>query len=570
MTDNSRRPTDLPPPHADLRISVVVPAKDEEALIGACLEALAVQKGVQTSSCEVLLVLDGCTDRTEDRALQAAAEHPGLRLHLLDGPGRGAGHARRVGMEAACERLFSLGRPGGLIASTDADTVVAPDWLRLQLEAAGRGARAIGGRIMLADGAALPEGVDLWREEQGQQRHLELLAANNGAGGGDSQHHHHVEHWQFSGASLALTAEAYAEVGGLEPRAALEDEGLERALTSRGIEIQRPLAVTVTTSARLVGRATRGLARDLALASWVRRNTFDARDFDPEEVTAKKQAACAVSAVVPARGEDRGGTATLLEGLRPLVESGLVDEVVVLVSDDAPDRFDGARWPFAGFHRDRDFMPRFGPVRGYGDVLWRGLSAVGGDIVLFLDPAESSPKDQSLRALGLLAPMILHPSLSFVKGYADEPTETSVSALPELVARPLLNLYRPELAGFVDPLSPELAARTDLLRSLPFPVGPGVSLSLLLDAAESAGVGDLAQVCLGRKPRTDEVPLDDLTEAAHAIMAAAAARAPRRDQLDESAPGTLFLPRPGNSAGFTQRRVALEERPPLIGVPETG
>jgi hypothetical protein len=414
---------------------------------------------------------------------------------------------------------------------------------------------------MLADGAALPEGVDLWREEQGQKRHLELLAANNGDGG---QRRHHVEHWQFSGASLALTAEAYAEVGGLEPRAALEDEGLEHALTSRGIEIQRPLTVTVTTSARLVGRAARGLARDLALASWVRRNTFDARDFDPEEVAAKKQAACSVSAVVPARGKDPSTAALLLDGLRPLVESGLVDEVVVLLTDDAPDGFDGARWPFAGVHRDRDFMPRFGPVRGYGDVLWRGLSAVGGDVVLFLEPGESPPETHGPRALGLLAPMILNPELSFVKGYADEPTETSASALPELVARPLLNLYRPELAGFVDPLFPELAARGDLLRSLPFPVGPGVSLSLLLDAAERAGVNALAQVCLGRRRQhTDEVSLDDLTEASHAIMAAAAARAPGWDHLDESAPGPLFLPRPGNPAGFTQRRVALEERPPL-------
>ncbi|MCA1716279.1 MAG: glycosyltransferase family 2 protein [Actinobacteria bacterium] len=125
----------LPPPHPTLRVSVVVPARNEEALIGSCLTTLAQQEGVSAEGYEVLLVLDRCTDRTEERALEVAAQHPDLRLYLLEGPGRGSGHARRVGMEEAYARLLSLERPTGLIASTDADTVVAPDWLAAQLEA---------------------------------------------------------------------------------------------------------------------------------------------------------------------------------------------------------------------------------------------------------------------------------------------------------------------------------------------------------------------------------------------------------------------------------------------------
>ena len=128
----------LPPTHPAIRISVVVPARNEETLIGSCLAALAEQKEVSAEEYEVLLVLDRCTDATEARALEVAAQHPGLRLRLLEGPGRGAGHARRVGMEEAYARLLSLGRPDGLIASTDADTVVAPDWLSAQLAAASR------------------------------------------------------------------------------------------------------------------------------------------------------------------------------------------------------------------------------------------------------------------------------------------------------------------------------------------------------------------------------------------------------------------------------------------------
>lgn len=543
--------TSLPPPHPALRISVVVPARNEEALIDSCLAALAQQEGIPLEEYEVLLVLDRCTDATEVRALEIATEHPGLRLNLLEGPGRGAGHARRVGMEVAYARLLSSGRPDGLIASTDADTVVAPDWLSMQLEAAARGARAIGGRIELRGDADLPQGVAGWRVEQGRLRQRELLAAVDSVGGPIQS-----EHWQFSGASLALTAATYAEIGGLEPRVALEDEYLERALVRCGVPIERPLDVRVATSARLVGRAKRGLARDLALASWVHGNTYDAHDFDAGDLLEKKHASNAsVSIVMPMRGKGRG-TAALLRALEPLTQAGLVDETIVLRpgKEDARPLDNRAK-----VYRDADLMPGFGPVRGYGDVLWRGLSAAKGEIVVFLDPTVPDPEGR--RSLGLLGPLLSHKDLSFVKGFSAEPGTERGGAmnLSELVARPLINLYRPELAGFVEPLSVEFAARRTLLASLPFPAGYGAALSLLFDAASAVDVQALAQTRLGPRP-PDDVSLPDLSEAAYATLVAATARAHGREDLDERAPGLLFLPLPGR---FELRRVAVEERPPL-------
>src|SRR3954447_6281959 len=302
-------PTPSLPPHPALQASVVVPARNEEMLICSCLKALAEQQRILPEEYEVLLVLDRCTDATEDRALEVAAMHPNMRLHLLKGPGRGAGHARRIGMEEAYARLSSLSRPDGLIASTDADTIVARNWLSVQLEAAARGARAIGGRIELRDDVDLPRGVSGWRDEQGRLRHLELLTALDLNDEGEPMQ---AEHCHFSGASLALTATTYEEIGGLEPRAALEDEYLERALARRGVPIERPLAVRVATSARIVGRAKRGLARDLALASWLHNNTYDARDFDLEDLLEQKRASeTSVSVIVLMRGKGRG-TVSLL------------------------------------------------------------------------------------------------------------------------------------------------------------------------------------------------------------------------------------------------------------------
>ena len=541
--------TPLSPPHSALRITVIVPARDEETLIGSCLTALAEQEGISPEEYEVLLVLDRCTDATESQALEVAGEHPGFCLHLLEGPGRGAGHARRVGMEEAYARLLSSGRADGLIASTDADTVVAPDWLSVQLETASQGARAIGGHIELRDDTSLPQGVSGWRAEQGCLRQRELLAAPDSVDGPEQ-----AEHWQFSGASLALTAAAYAEIGGLEPRAALEDEYLERALAMCGIPIERPLAVRVATSARLVGRAKRGLARDLALASWIHCNTYDARVFDASDLLEKKQASkTSVSVIVPMRGKGRG-TAALLDSLGLLAETRLLDETIVL----RPGKENTRLQEGAKVYRDSNLMPNFGPVRGYGDALWRGLSVAEGEIVLFLDPMTPDPEGR--RVLGLLGPL-LSQDLSFVKGFSAEPATANgrgaEESLSELVARPLINLYRPELAGFVEPLSAEFAARRTLLSSLPFPVGYGAALSLLFDAADVTGVRSLAQSRLG--PRTAvEVSLPDLSEAAYATLVSIIARF--CDDPDDLAPGPLFLPL---NRRFESRRIAVEERPPL-------
>ena len=243
-------------PSGTLQACVVVPARDEEERIGACLDALGAQAGVDPGSWEVLLVLDQCRDRTRDRALESAASHPQLTLRLLDGPGRGSGGARATGMDAACERLHAVGRPHGLIASTDADTRVAPDWLARQLEFARGGARAIGGRIELCpvEREELHQSVVAGHREQSLSRFERVRAQLPDDGSV-------ADHWQFSGASMAVTADTYRAVGGLGDNAHSEDEALERALLERGVPIERRLEVRVTTSPRLDGRASHGLAR---------------------------------------------------------------------------------------------------------------------------------------------------------------------------------------------------------------------------------------------------------------------------------------------------------------------
>jgi glucosyl-3-phosphoglycerate synthase len=241
-------------PHA----CVVVPARDEEARVGACLRALATQRAVDPAKVLVVLVLDGCQDRTRERALAVAQSLPALRLQCVDGPARGPGPARALGLRVARQ---AVGADAGeaLLASTDADTRVAGDWLTVQLAAVADGARAIGGLIDLdpREAAALPPGAVAAREARVPAR---LAAVRRWQP--DAEHH------QFSGASLALTAATYDLVGGLPAVAELEDEALERQLRAHGVPIRYLRAVRVTTSARLDGRcAGAGLAVALAASS---------------------------------------------------------------------------------------------------------------------------------------------------------------------------------------------------------------------------------------------------------------------------------------------------------------
>ena len=529
----------LIPPEENLKVSVVVPAHNEEDLIRACLEALVSQENIAPHEYEVILVLDNCSDATEPHARAIAGENPHLRLHFLDGPGKGAGHARRVGMEAACQRLLELGSPSGLIASTDADTAVSPDWLSTQLAHTARGAQAIGGRIELAEEESLQKSVSSWRSKQGALRHQTLLTENGKFSSNV------MEHWQFSGASLALTAAVYEEIGGLEPLAALEDEYLERVLRQRGIPIERPLAVKVKTSARQNGRAERGLAQDLALASWFHGNTYRTSDFAVEKLRRLKRVSVSLVLI------DGDYSPRMLPEISGLQSSGLLDEVFRVSS--LP-QTNGLQAP-DGVYQAEDLMPQFGPIRGYGDLLWRGLSVARGEIVVVLAPDQ----DDAIvgQVCSLLGPLMEREELSLVKGFRDRPDQLS-----ELVARPLINLHHPRMAGFVEPLSRNFAARSRLLRSLSFPVGSGIDISLLLDAAEKEGPGALAQSFV--ESRRSNPSCND-GEAAYAILAATASRTPDETSR-ELTPGPFFLPA---LEGLATRRVPVEERPPLDSLTKT-
>ena len=173
-----------------------------------------------------------------------------------------------------------------------------------------------------------------------------------------------------------------------------------------------------------------------------------------------------VSVCVPARDE-AGTIGPIIESLAPLREQGVVGQVVVVdASRDGTGEI-AARLG-AEVHRQESLRPEFGPVLGKGDAMWRALSVLSGDVVCFLHA--DSERFGPHFVCGLIGPVLCGPHAAFVKGYYRRPFRDGGhehaqggGRVTELMARPLLRSFYPELALVHQPLAGEIAARRDLL-----------------------------------------------------------------------------------------------------------
>ena len=528
---------------------VVIPARNEEARIGSCLAALAAQT-LPRERFMTIVVLDRCDDGTAQVVSEGAARL-GLQITTLQGSGAGAGAARRAGMDAACGHLLEAGRRNGLIACTDADSSPAADWLERQIQHVAQGARAIAGLIELDEDEALglPLGVLHRRARDAENRLVQVRARDR-----DAAHHH------SAGASLSVTAGAYEEVGGIEPLPALEDAGFAERLAQHGVPLLRPVDVRVRTSARSSGRVAHGLSVDLAVASWLERRRYRATDFSIGQLLPLK-GSTAVSVIVPAKECAATVGGVLKQTVGPLIDAGLVDELIVVDAGSRDGTAQVAARCGARVLQEDELESAHGPALGKGDAMWRALQQARGEVICFLDADTGDPHPDHL--LGLLGPILSDRSVMLVKGAFDRPLDTGQEKLPdeggrvtELMARPLLNLHEPLLAGLAQPLAGEVAARRTLLDAIPFPVGYGVEIAMLIDALRRCGLDALAECHLGTRQNRHQ-PLRALGEMAYAVLVALQNRLP--------APAGAVIPgrymRPWEDGAMVAVPVA--ERPPV-------
>lgn len=240
---------------------------------------------------------------------------------------------------------------------------------------------------------------------------------------------------------------------------------------------------------------------------WFSEATVQSVPWTADQLVAAKHGRT-VSVVLPALNE-QATVGALVDALRPLV-GGLIDELVVMDSGSTDRTAEVAGKAGARVVQRTDVLPELAPWPGKGEVLWRSLAATSGDVVVFID-SDLIDFDAAF-VPALLGPLLLprrNKRVALVKGFYRRPLRiesaevgTGGGRVTELLARPLLNALRPELAGVVQPLGGEYAATREFLESVPFAAGYGVEIGLLLDAHTRYGLDGLAQVNLGvRKHR---------------------------------------------------------------------
>ena len=261
---------------------------------------------------------------------------------------------------------------------------------------------------------------------------------------------------------------------------------------------------------------------------WFERSSFHHGDFNSLAVSGTRVERPTVTLIFPARNV-AGTIGTILDVVNDLrARTGLPDQVIVVDADSPDGTADIARARGAEVYSENELMSDYGPAQGKGDAMWRSLSVARGDIVMFADSDTTDFREHFIT--GTLGPLLTDRRVQFCKAAYRRPFsqgEKSIAdgggRVTELMAKPLLNLFYPELAGFVQPLAGEFAARRELFNKVPFFTGYGVEIGMMIDVYAEVGLEGMAQVDLGTRQNRHQ-SLASLTRMSSVVLRTLAMR----------------------------------------------
>ena len=316
---------------------------------------------------------------------------------------------------------------------------------------------------------------------------------------------------------------------------------------------------------------------------WFKHRSYDYRQFsDLKEMgRRKRELGLTVSAVLPCRNvaETVGGIIGEIHAVNEL--SPLVDQILVVDADSEDGSAEVAVSKGAEVYSENELLSHYGGAHGKGDAMWRSLSVVRGDLVMYMDADTKDFKPQLV--YGILGPILIVPEVRFVKAAYRRPFMSYETVeldgggrVTELTAKPLFNLFYPELAGFVQPLAGEFVAYKELFCSIPFLTGYAVETGIMIDVLKRVGLGAMAQVDLGTRQNRHQ-PLRDLSRMSYSVVRAVARRLRQEGRLnqarDPNLPEQLFqfsdyLHAVATPEGLTLQEYVEElvERPPIAEV----
>jgi glucosyl-3-phosphoglycerate synthase len=311
---------------------------------------------------------------------------------------------------------------------------------------------------------------------------------------------------------------------------------------------------------------------------WFAESSFHHQEFGDLRrlMTLKEQQGVTISAILPTLNESATIADIVRRARTELMEKvPFLDELLVIDSDSDDDTRELAEAEGARVVRHPEVLSRYGSYRGKGEALWKSLYETSGDLVVWSD---TDIRDWHPRFLyGTVGPLLTESRIGYVKAFYQRPIveggqlkEGGGGRVTELVARPLINLFFPELSGYIQPLSGEYAGRREHLERIPFFTGYAVEIGHLIDLVDRLGLNGLGQVDLDiRIHRNQE--LEGLSRMSFVILQAVMKRLEerRRARLFAELGSTMKLPRSGpNELSLEVIELADAERPPMVRIPE--
>jgi glucosyl-3-phosphoglycerate synthase len=310
---------------------------------------------------------------------------------------------------------------------------------------------------------------------------------------------------------------------------------------------------------------------------WFAENTFHSHEFRNLRylIELKERQGASISLALPTLNEEKTVGKIISTIKRQLVDRyPLLDELIVVDSSSTDRTVEIATALGVPVYRHPDVLPEEGSYQGKGEALWKSLQVTSGDIVVWIDSDITGIHPKFV--YGLLGPLLSQPRIGFVKGFYRRPLNlggqlltTGGGRVTELTARPLINLFYPQLSGLVQPLAGEMAGRREVLEALPFFTGYGVETGLLIDILDQFGLKCIAQADLEYRVHRNQTLLS-LSKMAFAIVQVVMKRLEDRGRLElmQEISTSMKLIHYSPSELFLEvKEIHEHERPPIKTLP---
>jgi len=318
-------------------------------------------------------------------------------------------------------------------------------------------------------------------------------------------------------------------------------------------------------------------AISILVDKWFAENTFHSHEFEDLQrlVELKQKRGVTISLGLPALNEEKTVGHVIATFKRALMERyPLLDEIVLIDSNSTDRTRRIAERLGVPVYIHQEILPQRGAYQGKGEALWKSLYVLRGDIIAWIDTDIINIHPRFV--YGILGPLLREPDIQYVKGFYRRPLRVGDKLqaggggrVTELVARPMLNLFYPELSGVVQPLSGEYAGRRAALEGLRFFTGYGVETGLMIDVLEKFGLQAIAQCDLEERIHKNQ-ELQALGKMSFQILQVFIRRLESRHgpMLAEVNKTMKLIQHEQDRFYLDIEDIREHERPPMLSVPE--